>query len=253
MDQVELSPGRYYIGWNEELYLFPTFQQNKVWTDSVIEDSRIPEGFTFQTREGMEVGADIGIAYLVKPDQVSDLFVRYKKGIQEITDVHMRNIVRSAFNSVGSKFPVEKVYGTGKAELLTLVETEVRKELDPVGITLNKLYWVGSLRLPDAVANALNAKVEATQKAQQRENELRQSEAEAAKKVAEAQGKARSIETVAAGEATALLVKAEAEAKANLLVARSITPQLVEWQRAKRWDGKLPQVTGGAVPFINLK
>ena len=36
----ELSPGRYYIGWNEELYLFPTFNQNKTWTSDENEDSQ---------------------------------------------------------------------------------------------------------------------------------------------------------------------------------------------------------------------
>ena len=136
VDSEELSPGRYWIGWNEELYLFPTFQQNKVWTDNVTEDSNTKEGFTFQTSEGMEVGADVGIAYLVNPSMVNELFVRYRKGIDEITNVHTRNIVRDAFNSVASKFPVEKVYGTGKAELLSLVEDVVRSRLEPIGINV---------------------------------------------------------------------------------------------------------------------
>ena len=32
VDSEELPPGRYWIGVNEELYLFPTFTQNYVWT-----------------------------------------------------------------------------------------------------------------------------------------------------------------------------------------------------------------------------
>lgn len=28
--------------------------------------------------------------------------------------------------------------------------------------------------------------------------------------------------------------------------------RLVEWEAVQKWDGKLPQITGGAVPFINV-
>ena len=39
VDIEELGVGRYYIGINQELYLFPTFTQNYVWTQSVDEGS----------------------------------------------------------------------------------------------------------------------------------------------------------------------------------------------------------------------
>lgn len=35
-------------------------------------------------------------------------------------------------------------------------------------------------------------------------------------------------------------------------IAASITPTLVEYERIKKLDGKLPQVQGGATPFVNL-
>lgn len=77
---------------------------------------------------------------------------------------------------------------------------------------------------------------------QKKEVELLQSQADAAKMVAEADGVAQSI-----------LKKAEAEAKANNLVNNSLTTTLIDYERTKRWNGVLPQVTGGAVPFVNLK
>lgn len=242
VDTEELGPGRYWIGINEELYLFPTFQQNKVWTNNIAEDSLKKEGFTFQTQEGMTVGADVGIAYRVDASKVNELFIRYRKGIDEITNVHIRNVVRDEFNQIAAKYPVERVYGEGKAQLLDEVEVAVRREVSNLGIILESLYWVGSLRLPEAVNTALNKKIEATQKAEQRERELRGAEAEAAKIIATARG-----------EAESLLLKAKAEAEANTLVSRSITPELVRWSQIKRWDGALPQVTGGATPFITIK
>ena len=35
-------------------------------------------------------------------------------------------------------------------------------------------------------------------------------------------------------------------------LSRSITPILVQFKSVERWNGILPQVSGGAVPFIEL-
>ena len=32
VDSEELGVGRYWIGWNEQLYIFPTYMQNYTWT-----------------------------------------------------------------------------------------------------------------------------------------------------------------------------------------------------------------------------
>jgi uncharacterized membrane protein YqiK len=56
----------------------------------------------------------------------------------------------------------------------------------------------------------------------------------------------------AAGHAKAILAEAEAQAKANRLLAESITPTLVSYEMAKRWNGQMPQVTGGAMPMLQL-
>ena len=54
------------------------------------------------------------------------------------------------------------------------------------------------------------------------------------------------------GEAKAILARAEAQAKANELLARSITPTLVQYEMAKRWDGKMPQVSSSAMPLLQI-
>jgi regulator of protease activity HflC (stomatin/prohibitin superfamily) len=70
---------------------------------------------------------------------------------------------------------------------------------------------------------------------------LAQREIEAQQKVATAKGEAESI-----------LVVAQGQAKANESLSRSISPILVEYKGIEKWNGILPQVSGGAVPFINL-
>jgi len=118
VDTQELTPGRYWIGINEELHIFPTFTQNYVWTKDVDEGSLNDESFKFQTIEGMTVGADVGISYAIEPTKVTTIFQKYRRGIDEITDIYLRNMVRDEFVTQASIRKIEKVYGAGKAELI---------------------------------------------------------------------------------------------------------------------------------------
>ncbi len=242
VDQEELSPGRYYIGINEELYKFPTFTQNYVWTADKEEGSITDESFNFQDVQGLELNADIGITYKINPDKVALIFEKYKRGLDEITGVYLRNMVRDALVKRTSVLNVEYIYGIGRSQLINDVTMDVDSLCRPIGIEIEKIYWIGRIKLPEVVKKAINAKIEATQIAQQRENELREAEAAAKKKIAEADGLAKSI-----------LLTANAQAKANRLLSASITQTLVEYKKIEKWDGKLPQVTGSGASLVNIK
>ena len=243
VDVEELPVGRYFLGINEELYLFPMFTQNYVWTKAPTEGSKNDESITFQTKEGMNVSADVGISYHIKPDMASVLFQRYRKGIDEITDVFLRNKVRDAFVRASQNMSVEAIYGEQKSDLLDEVMSIVRTDVDTIGISIEQIYLVGKLRFPVQVVDALNAKIEATQRAQQRENEVREARAEAEKRIAKAEGEAQSILRVA-----------KANAEANIILAKSLTPELIEYKKIEAWDGVLPTVTSAnSMPLIALQ
>lgn len=237
VDSVELGPGRYWIGVNEELYLFPTFTQTDKWTG--------PQAITFQSSEGMSVSANIGVSYAVDPNKVSVVFQKYRKGIEEISDLYLRQMVADAFVTIGGTKPIESVYGEGKAEFITQVEARVREQVAPIGINVERVYWVGQPKLPNSVVDSINAKINATQKAQQRENEIQQAKAEAQKVIETANGEAQATLIVAKANADAIRLRAEA-LKQN--------QELVQLTLAERWNGQLPtQMLGNAMPFLNIK
>lgn len=239
VDSEIKGPGRYWVGWNEEMYLFPTFKQNKTWTAD-------GGAFTFGTIDGMSVSTDIGISYFVRPDSVSKVFQEYRKGVDEITDVDIRNAVASAFISHASKRKVDVVYGSGKEQLLRDVEDEVRKKFGPIGIEIVSLYWVGDLYMPKEVTESINAKIRATQMAEQRQNEVAQAEAEAEKARATAQGEA---------DAKLMLARAEAEAIQIKGAALRANPELVNMIVAENWNGELPDnlvISGGSASQAQL-
>jgi regulator of protease activity HflC (stomatin/prohibitin superfamily) len=242
VDSEELGVGRYWIGMNEQLYIFPTYMQNYTWTKEPDSTGPEDESISFQTVEGMTANADVGISYQLDPTRINKIFQTYRRGVDEITDTFLRNMVRDALVKQASTKPIEYIYGAGKAELMAAVQADVQKQVTDIGIKIDKIYWIGEIRLPQTVIDSINAKNAATQMAQQRQNEVAQARAEAEKKVAEAKGEADSI-----------LLKAKAQAQANRELSSSITPELVQYRALDKWDGVLPRMTGNqAVPFINV-
>ena len=237
-----MGPGRYILGWNEEIYKFPTFTQNYVWTAGVDDTSPTNESITFQDQEGTEINADVGISYYIDGAKADIVFQKYRKGVDEITDLYLRNMVRDALNRRASKMDASEIYGAGRAQLMDEVIQDVRSQVQDIGVVVEKIYWIGAMRLPEAITKAINSKIEATQRAQQRENELQTAAAQAQIE----REKAR-------GEADAVLIQAEGQAKANKLLSDSLTDRLVQYKAQERWDGKLPQVSGGATPFVDLR
>lgn len=252
VDTQVVGPGRYWLTPNEEIYLFPTFTQNYNWTADPDDTGNENESLTFQSVEGLSVNADVGISYAIDKGMVINIFQKYRKGVDEITDIYLRNMVRDALVTYGSTMTSEQIYGAGRTELISKVQAYVRDQVGPIGINVEKIYWIGSLRLDPKLQEAINSKIQATQIAMQRENEVQTAKAEAQKAIEQARG-----------EADSKLLVAEAEAKAINLRGQALrnNPSLVELVKAEamkdavqKWDGQLPtsMPPNGAVPFINI-
>jgi len=232
--ELSVGVGRYYTGWNSELYLFPTFLQNYSWTES--------QAITMQTSEGLSIKTDAGITYSIQPDNVVKVFQKYRLGIDEITNTFLHNMVRDAMNEVASTMTVEQIYGNQKEIFITKVNQIVKREALLTGIEVDKIYLVGSFDLPETVVNSINSKIQASQNAMKVENEVATARAEAQKTIVDAEARGKQI-----------LINAESQAKANKILADSLTPEFVQYQTILRWDGKLPTFTGaGPVPFVNV-
>jgi len=230
----ELHTGMHWIAPWKTVYEFPVFEQNITWEDE--------HGFNFQTKEGMAVDAAVGITFHLAPESVPGIFQKYRRGMDEISHLFVRNYIRDAINSAASKMAIEDLYGSGKEEFFKHVQLAVQRDLGALGIHLSRVYLIGRFGFPPRVIEALNAKIEATQRAQQRENELREAEAQAKKEVAKAEGQARCV-----------ILQAESEAKANLVLAQSVTSGLIQWQAVQKWDGKLPIYMGAENMMIPFK
>jgi regulator of protease activity HflC (stomatin/prohibitin superfamily) len=165
--------------------------------------------------------------------RVSDLDV-FTHGI-------LRDIVRNSLNEVASTYNVEDIYGDHKAEFLQKVQAMIEQKVTAVGVGVQQFGLIGAPWVPAVIAAAITAKAQAIQQAERARNELATTQAEAAKKIAEAVGDAKSLVT-----------RAQGEADANRIRQNSLTPQLLELRRIEnnralidKWNGQLPTVQSG--------
>ncbi|HYA34370.1 MAG TPA: SPFH domain-containing protein [Candidatus Binataceae bacterium] len=243
----------WYNPWTTEVYTYPTFMQQAIWTASPHEGRPVDESFTVNTVEGVSANFDCAMGYHIDAAKVPALFIEFRQSAESLTDSYIRNTVRKAFSDEVSAMKVIDLYGRGKAPLEATVAKQVDDVIAPKGVHVDYINIIGKIRLPENVEGAINNTIQAQQDAQRAQAVVAQKEAEAKQQVAEAQGQAQSVYIRAKGEADAVLAKAQAQAQANDLLNKSITPSLIEYQRTLQWNGVLPQyVLGNSIPMLNL-
>lgn len=139
VDNEVVGTGRYFVGINEQLYKFPTFNQLISYE----------EPFTFQTSDAMDVRARVGLEYAIEPEKAATIFQTYRKGIDEITEINLRQYISDALIKHAAGMDINALTQGGKTNLLENVQNEIRGKLAPVGIRIVKLSWVTDLVYPE--------------------------------------------------------------------------------------------------------
>ncbi len=233
-----VGPGRYMASINTDYFLFPGFVQTDVWTKEDTPRSPGDESISFQTKEGMTVNADFGINYLIKRENVAQVFQKYRRGVDEISDTYLRVMLRDALVSAASLKSVDELM-LDKNKFMDEVEADVIKRAATSGISIEKVSVIGEFRWPAQILTAINAKMTATQDAMKVENELRQTRAQAEKDVAQAEAQVR-------------VAKAEAEAIALRGKALDANPGVLKQEWIAKWNGELPSTMTGSGSDIIL-
>lgn len=224
-----------------KIFQYPTFVQTAIWTKDPTEGSPSNEEISFNAKEGLAITADISLSHQLKAEKVPNFYVKFRSdNIALYTHGFLRNIARDAFNEIAPRYTTEEIYGQKKEQLLKDVREYINQSIAPFGDHLEQFGFVGALRFPPSVIEALNGKITAIQNAMRVENEIRESEATAKKRVVQAEG-----------EAKAIIVRANGDAQANKVLGASITSQLLQWQQLQitsqavaKWNGQRPMVEG---------
>jgi regulator of protease activity HflC (stomatin/prohibitin superfamily) len=219
---------------------YPIFMQTLVLTKSSNEGSVNNDEINVNSKEGQPISLDVSMSFELDPDKAPGLYTTFRRDIQSIQHGYVKQSIRQALQEVIGNEEIAAVIGPKKAEAVNQTTMLLSQRLAQYGIIV-KQFTINELRAPPAVIEAINQKNVMQQQALTSQNELQ-------KNTFQAQGD--SIKAM--GHAKAILAEAEAQAKANELLSRSVTANLVQYEMAKKWDGKMPQVSGGAMPLLQL-
>jgi regulator of protease activity HflC (stomatin/prohibitin superfamily) len=219
---------------------YPTYMQTLVLTKASNEGSSNNDEINVNSIEGQPVSLDVSMSFQLDPSKVPNLYSTFRTSIETIQAGYVRQSIRQALQEVFGQEEIAALIGPKKSEATARVQALLEQRLSPYGIEV-KQFTINELRPPQSVVEAISQKNVMQQQALTAQNELQ-------KNTFQASGD--SIK--AAGHAKAILTEAEAQAKANKLLSESITPTLVSYEMAKKWNGQMPQVTGQSMPMLQL-
>lgn len=170
--------------------------------------------------------------------------------------------VEETVKAVTAQYTAEELISK-RTEVRTKMQEQLRERVQANNIMVTNFNIVNF-----EFSHAFNASIEAKQTAEQdalrATNELRRIKVEADQKIEQARGAAESrkleadaeaeaIRLKAKAQAEAITLQAEAEAKAQELLARVVNAEVIRLRAIEKWDGVLPAVTSGAVPFLDVE
>ena len=219
---------------------YPIFMQTLVLARGATEGSPANDEINVNSKEGQPLSLDVSMSFELDADKAPYLYTSFRRDIGSIQHTYVKQTIRQALQEVIGNEEIAAVIGPRKAEAVNQAQQRIAAALAPYGFVV-KQFTINELRAPDAVIQAINQKNVMQQQALTAQNELQKN-----------QFQAQGDSIKAAGRAKAILTEAEAQSRANELLSRSITPTLVQYEMAKRWNGQMPQVSGSAMPMIQL-
>lgn len=190
-------------------------------------DSDKNESFEASSSEGKAVTIDLTFTYQYLPDDVRNVFVKFKgQSGEEVRDVFIKPNIVSWSKEVLANYKVSDMLGAERANINLELTEYLAKKFKPYGITISNVSLI-NIDVDEATMKAINNKITAQQNAESQaiKNKIAIEKAEA--------------------EAKVKLTKAEAEAKANKIVSESLSDKVLREQYIEKWNGELPQTVAG--------
>ena len=232
VDPTPLNSGWHFKGIGETIVEYPVIQRTYSYTKEIDERGTENEEIAFADNTGLPMTADVAITLQVNPASAPNLYKTYRLSFDQLLDGPIRNDVRSAIAAETERVNVDQLYSGGRQQVIQRAMSRVVRKWARFGVTISQLEWIGTVRYPEVILNAIQAKTRTEQETLTARAQVAKAQAQAEAQIAAARGQAESIRII--NEALA----------AN--------PRYVELKAVEKWDGKLPTVTGGAMPFVNI-
>ena len=144
------------------------------------------------TKEGLQVGIDLTVWHHLDPSRLIDIHQKIGPDYEEKI---IRPAVRSVIRLVISEYAVMDVYSSRRASIQDEINVKIKTLVEKDGFLIDEIV-LRDVRFTDQFGKAIEAKQIAQQSAEQMKYVLEKEQREAERKVIEAQGRAKAIETI---------------------------------------------------------
>lgn len=184
---------------------------------------------TAGTHDLQSVKTEVSVNYHLQPEALIDTLTRVGPNIEtKIIDPRIQEVVKA----VVAKFSAENLL-VQREMVKAQIEDGLRTQLAEYNVALEGIQ-ITNFNFSQQFDHAIEAKQTAEQAALKAKNDLERIKVEAEQKVAMARANAEAIRI----QAEAIRAQGGAE--------------YVQLKAIEKWDGKLPSVQGGGMPFVNL-
>lgn len=231
------------IPWITQVQSYPTALMTYTMVRRSTEgSSQGDDSIDLPTREGQHITQDISVTFNTSEDQAAQVFKAFRGAdMSDIESTFIRRTIITVAQNVAGQMSLSEVISAKRNELQDNIQKNLSTEIEKMGFHLDKVN-LGASHLPESLEKQMQQKMAAQQQAQQAEYELQKQQMLAKAEVAKAEG-----------EAQAILVRAKAQAEANRLLQSTLSKNLVQSKAIDKWNGILPQVSGGVTPFVDLR
>ena len=215
----------YPSGWNlkgigERFVEFPVIERTYAYTREKNADGVENEEVQFADSNALQMTGDVQLVIAVDPSKAPALYKRWRLTFDQLLETPIRNDVRTAISAETEKVPVTFLYSGGRQDVIHKALARVQAKWEPQGVRISQLDWIGPIRYPDVVTQAIQATTKANADKTAAEAGVAVANANADKRIAEARGLAES--TRLQGEAL----------RAN--------PEVLRQKEIERWNGICP-------------
>jgi regulator of protease activity HflC (stomatin/prohibitin superfamily) len=229
--------------WVTQVQSYPTALRTYTMVRKSSEGSSSgDDSIDLPSKEGQHITQDISVTYNTSEDQAAQVFKAFRGAeIEDIENTFIRRTIITVAQNTAGQMSLSEIISAKRNELQDNIQKNLSVEIEKMGFHLDKVN-LGASHLPASLETQMQQKMAAQQQAQQAEYELQKQQMLAKAEVAKAEG-----------EAQAILVRAKAQAEANRLLQSTLSSNLVQSKAIDKWNGILPQVSGGNTPFIDLR
>lgn len=207
------------------------------------------------SQDKLKTSMDISVTFKINPSHTPTM-LQETGNLNELVVKLLTPKVRSLLREAGKTVAKSQDFylDTTQRDMQAFMEDGLTEYMFNKGITVEAVLF-RDITLPQVVTSAVIQTKERQEQLEREKAQLRIVEQQAQQQVKQAEAReqaaksdANAVRTLADAEAYQIEKLADAQARANTVLAKSVTPSLIKYNSIAKWNGAYPQTLMGGGP-----